>query len=96
MVSISYLAIFYACDADEPEKPSIIVSPNDAVLKQWHETLIKAGVETDMIYRFIAKDNRLKLKGNIYVLCNRYDLQTEARHIFGQVQRDRAVPETTL
>ena len=65
----------------QPKKPTLICSPNEAVLFQWHQTLIKAGVDTGKIFRFRTKKPVL-LTGDIFVLCTMYDLQTEVRYCF--------------
>ena len=49
-----------ALSKDEPKLPTLICSPNDAVLTQWHQTLVKAGVEPKKIYRFEAKKPEYK------------------------------------
>lgn len=72
-----------ALTKDQKKLPTLICSPNDAVLTQWQETLVKAGVERKKIYRFEAKKPKYKLKGDIYLLCNRYNLQTEVRYMWG-------------
>ena len=85
-----------ALSQDRPKKPTLIVSPNDAVLTQWHETLLKAGVETNKIFRFVAKKAEYRLKGEIFVLCNRYDLQTEVRHMWGDEKKKTFGPSALL
>ena len=75
---------------DKPKLPTLIVSPNDAVLMQWHETLLKAGIPSSKIYRFQARrspNNKKKLSGDFFVLCNRYDLQVELRHVFDNTSK---------
>lgn len=66
----------------QPRKPTLIVSPNDAVLLQWQETLIKANVNPNAIFRFQTKSNKAPVQRHHFVLCNRYDLLTEARTVF--------------
>lgn len=78
----------------KPKKPTLIVSPNDAVSTQWFETLIKANVHPKAIYRFRAKQSQQvslqpKQKEQVrFYLCNRYDLQTEARYCFEKLKTD--------
>ena len=70
----------------KPEKPTLICSPNEAVLFQWHQTLVKAGVGTEKVLRFRTKKPAL-LTGDIFVLCTIYDLQTELRYIFEGIKK---------
>jgi SNF2 family DNA or RNA helicase len=63
------------------KKPTLICTPNEAVLVQWADTLIKAGVDRSKIYRFQTKKCGF-LQGDIYILCTIYDLQTECRYCF--------------
>ena len=70
----------------KPKKPTLICSPNEAVLVQWHQTLIKAGVDKKKIYRFRTKKSE-PLAGDIFVLCTMYDLQTELRYCFDIMKR---------
>jgi SNF2 family DNA or RNA helicase len=84
-----------ALSQDRPRKPTLIVSPNDAVLTQWLETLLKAGVDPLKIYRLQSKKSK-PLKGDCYVLCNRYDLQVEMRFIFDQTRKNKARPVSPL
>ena len=82
----------------QPKKPTFICSPNDAVLKQWHQTLLNAGVDPKKIFRFKTKRHK-PLKGDIFILCNRYDLQTEARYIFNYLKNDEndaSIPKSPL
>ena len=78
-----------ALSQDRPKKPTLIVSPNDAVLTQWLETLLKAGVHPRKIYRLQSKKSR-PLKGDCFVLCNRYDLQVEMRFLFDHTRKNKA------
>ena len=70
-----------------PSKPTILVSPNHAVTQQWAETLVKAGVPSTNVMEFVPKKGtglpQLWHKGSeVYLLLNRYQLQTEIRHLF--------------
>jgi len=87
-VAACILRNFISFAKKEPAKPTLICSPNDAVLKQWHETLIKAGVDKGKIYRFKTKASQ-PLMGEIFILCNRYDFQTDAQHVFAQLKRQQ-------
>ena len=64
--------------------PSLIVAPNDNVLKQWYETLVKAGVSASRI-RYYKPRSSTKLEGNVFLLMTRYNLQTDIRALFGKV-----------
>ena len=73
-----------------PNKPTILVSPNHAVTTQWAETLIKAGVPSSNIKEFVPKKGtgsaQLWHKNrDIYLLLNRYQLQTETRHLLNEM-----------
>ena len=76
-----------------PKRPTIIVSPNEAVLVQWHECLIKAGVQN--VYRFRTKKSK-PIQGAIYVLCTRYDLMAEMRQVLFETHNSRKVPFSPL
>ena len=65
----------------EAPKPSLVVSPNDAVLEQWKEHLVKAGMDPKKIVRLATKQKRSLPRDDIVLLCTRYDLMTEARFI---------------
>ena len=75
---------------ERPRKPTLIVSPNDAVSTQWFETLIKANVAPNKIYRYRAKSQVHPTPRHEFYLCNRYDLQTEARHCFDRLKTEKA------
>lgn len=64
--------------------PSLIISPNFEVLTQWKETLIKAGVSVSRVKIFKPKSTT-RIEGNMVLLMTRYDVQTEARFLFGKV-----------
>jgi len=72
----------------EAAKPTLIVNPNESVLEQWRDTLVKAGVDEWAIWRFETKNakNSKPLRGEIFILCTRYDLQTEARYCFESIR----------
>jgi SNF2-related domain len=59
-------------------------------------SLSSLGVDPTQIYQFAAKDSHQPFKGACYVLCNRYDLQTEVRHIFTNLGHNKAKPKTVL
>ena len=65
-----------------PKKPTLLVLPNETVLDQWVETLVKAGVPKDVIFRLKTKMSIPITDCEIYILCTRYDLQTEVRNCF--------------
>jgi SNF2 family DNA or RNA helicase len=64
--------------------PTLVVGPNDAVLLQWEETLLKAGVSPSRIHYFRPKRG-LRLEGDIFVLLTRYNLQTEVKNLLEKV-----------
>jgi hypothetical protein len=65
--------------------PTLVVGPNDAVLLQWEETLLKAGVSPSRIHYFRPKRG-LRLEGDIFVLLTRYKLQTEVKNLLQKVK----------
>lgn len=66
----------------QAQKPSLVICPNEVVLNLWKQHFLKSGVEEEKIIRFKTKRRfPLESKDNI-LLCTRYDLQTEAKHIF--------------
>ncbi|CAB9519192.1 annealing helicase and endonuclease ZRANB3 [Seminavis robusta] len=71
-----------AVEKKKPKRPTLIIAPSKAVLSQWHETLIKAGVDKMNIYSLVTKRSK-PLGGDLFVLCTIYDLQTEVRNWFG-------------
>lgn len=76
--------------------PSLIIGPNDAVLKQWYETLIKAGVSESRI-RYFKPKSSTNLEGNIFLLMTRYNVQTVVRSLFGKVDmRNKEHPSPPL
>lgn len=77
-----------------PKMPTLIISPNDSVLKQWHETLLKAGIDKNKIFRFVAKST-VQLKGEVWVLANRYNLQTELRYMWGD-EKKKTIAKSVL
>ena len=81
-------AIALARQPGKPLKPTLIVSPNDAVGTQWFETLIKANVAPNKIYRFKAKSYDRPSSKHHFYLCNRYDLQTETRYCFERLDKE--------
>jgi SNF2 family DNA or RNA helicase len=64
--------------------PTLVVGPNDAVLLQWEETLLKAGVSPSRIHYFRPKRG-LRFEGDIFVLLTRYNLQTEVKNLLEKV-----------
>lgn len=74
--------------------PSLVVGPNDAVLLQWEETLVKAGVGPSRIQHF---KQSTRLEGDIFVLLTRYQLQTEVRALLRKVNmRNNEQPTSPL
>jgi SNF2-related domain len=71
----------------ESHRPSLVVCPNEAVLKQWKEHLRGAGLHKNRIIRFKTKQRApLELQDNV-ILCTRFDLQSEMRFVMQDVQR---------
>lgn len=85
------------CDTHGKRRlPSLIVAPNDQVLTQWRETLIKAGVSAARI-RYFKPKSSTKLEGNFFILMTRYNVQTTARTLFSKVNmRDKEIPSSPL
>ena len=76
-----------------PNKPTVLVSPNHAVTTQWAETLVKAGVPSTDVREFVARKGSgfaqlWHKNSDIYLLLNRYQLQTETRHLFSQMPNE--------
>lgn len=61
--------------------PSLIASPNEQVLLQWHDTLKNAGVNDQRIHRFIPKKGN-KLGCFDFVLLMHSNVQTEVKWLF--------------
>lgn len=81
-------AIALSQHPEKPLKPTLIISPNDAVGTQWYETLVKANVAPSKIYRFKAKSYVKPSGKHHFYLCNRYDLQTETRFCFERLEKE--------
>jgi len=76
--------------------PSLIIAPNDTVLGQWHDTLLKAGVSGSRI-RCYKPRSSTKLEGNFFLLMTRYNIQTEIKALFGKVDmRNKEHPSSPL
>lgn len=76
--------------------PSLIIAPNDTVLRQWHDTLVKAGVSAAHI-RYYKPRSSAKLEGNFFLLMTRYNVQTETRALFNKVDmRNKEHPTSPL
>ena len=79
-----------AKEQGRPGKPTILVSPNHAVSKQWAETLVKAGVPFQNVRDFVPRKGTTYAQlwhrnSDIYLLLNRYQLQTETKHLFSEI-----------
>ena len=76
--------------------PCLVIGPNDAVLLQWEETLLKAGVNAARITYFKPR-SATRLEGGIFVLMTRYNLQTEVRYLLDRVDmRSKEHPSSPL
>jgi hypothetical protein len=63
------------------KRPTVIVSPNDAVLMQWRDALILNGVSIDRIVMF-KKAQTDGFADTNFVLLTRYTIQAEVRELF--------------
>jgi SNF2 family DNA or RNA helicase len=70
----------------QPKKPTLIVCPNLAVLVQWYETLVKAGVPKKKIHQF-QTGKTTPIRGDIFVLCTIYQLLREVKSCYESVKR---------
>ena len=76
--------------------PSLVVAPNEAVLKQWYDTLVKAGVSESRI-RYFKPKSTAKLEGNIFVLMTRYNIQSVVKSLCSKIDmRNREHPKVPL
>jgi hypothetical protein len=66
------------------------------VTQQWANTLIKAGVPKGRVIEFAPKDPEQTLTGHIYVLMNRYQLQTHSKLVFSLTETYRPAPSSHL
>lgn len=77
-------AILYnelAATKGDEKRPTAIVSPNDAVLLQWRDTLIANGVSADRIFVF-KKASTEGFDDANFILMTRYSIQSEVRELF--------------
>ena len=65
---------------------TVIVGPNDAVLKQWEETLLMGGIP-DRSIKYYRKNDKTLRSGNTFILLTRYKLMTEMRDVMENKQR---------
>jgi hypothetical protein len=63
------------------KRPTVIVSPNDAVLIQWRDALILNGVSIDRVIMF-QKAQTEGFKGANFILLTRYMVQAEIKELF--------------
>jgi len=79
------LRIAMAAVRGEPNRPTLMIAPNDAVLKQWVETLIVNGVSPTRVSVFrkaqVHADPCSSNTSN-FVLLTRYTLQSEIKELF--------------
>jgi hypothetical protein len=62
-------------------RPTIIIGPNDAVLEQWEDTLLLAGVHPARV-RFYSHDDDLVWNfRDCFMLMTRYTLMKEVRQM---------------
>jgi hypothetical protein len=79
--------------ASADKKPTVIVGPNESVLNQWRETLVKAGVPPGNIKNFIKTEPDFTYSGECYVLLTRYQLQSETKGLLSRSKgRDSSSP----
>ena len=80
--------------ANSPQnrKPTLVVGPNEPVLRQWFETLVKAGVPVGDIDLFRSRSTFQVLDGPKFFLLTRYQLQTEMKHMITAVKDRNSVP----
>jgi SNF2 family DNA or RNA helicase len=82
-----------AAARNEPARPTIIVSPNDAVQVQWRDTLVKNGVFLEIIHMFERGQPARDFDKPIFVLMTRYTLQREVKHVFDLLEEATKNPE---
>jgi SNF2 family DNA or RNA helicase len=61
--------------------PTLIIAPNDAVLEQWFDALLKNGVSDKRIVMF-SKAQVDGLQGDNFILMTRYTAQAEIKDLF--------------
>lgn len=61
--------------------PTIIAGPNDAVLDQWEETLILAGVPYNKIKSYRFNDDNVLARVDHFVLLTRHTMMVEMRNL---------------
>jgi SNF2 family DNA or RNA helicase len=80
------------------KRPTAIVAPNDAVLLQWRDTLIRNGVPEERIYLFQKAQDNSKFDEGIFLLMTRYALQSEVKELFdyiGEYENQKQRPRST-
>ena len=88
-VAAALLRIAIAKAQRKPARPTIIIAPNDAVMAQWREHLIKAGTPPSSVLLYKSKASRETQRWSLggahtglrhpWVLLTRYTLLTEVR-----------------
>ena len=66
-------------------RPTVIVSPNDAVQVQWRDTLVKNGILLEHIHFFEVGQESRAFDQAIFLLMTRYTLQSEVKRVFGNL-----------
>lgn len=57
------------------------IGPNDAVLDQWDETLIKSGVDFNRIKNYRYSDDEVLAQADHFFLMTRYTMMSEMRNL---------------
>jgi len=63
-------------------RPTVIVSPNDAVQVQWRDTLVKNDILLENIHFFEVGQESRAFDQAIFLLLTRYTLQSEVKRVF--------------
>ena len=75
-------------------RASVIVSPNDAVMLQWRDTLILNGVSKENIFKF-QKDQSELDDDCLFLLMTRYSLQAEVKRVFDRIYDSGVINESS-
>lgn len=63
-------------------RPTLVISPNDAVQVQWRDTLVNNGVLLELIHFFEVGQQSRDFDKAIFLLMTRYALQSEVKRVF--------------
>lgn len=77
------------------QRPSVIVTPNEAVAAQWVAALVQNGVSRTRVHKF-TKGMNIRYDRNDFIVLEKSKLQTEVRDMFESIKLQAKSPNKNV